>query len=713
MRVFLAIAILFCQATGVAAQITPLFSQKLFHELGAEASGEFPRRDVEEMVRRFSGFTPSKGGDDMAAFLAQRLTRAGFDDVVTESFPSDGKTFVGAFLGEPAWDVESATLTMVEPGVQRLADFGEHRIVLGRFSSSADIVADVIDVGDGTAPAHYESKEVRGKVVLVTGDAQAAHREAVWRRGAAGIIWIRPSSIDTPDLISNPGLGNRSGVRGEAPWRGPNGAPPGFLFGVSHRLGDELRSLLRSRQVRVRVQIKATTGPGNYHQVEGIIRGTDPQLKELWIKAHSNYRNGGGAHNLGAVGATIEVGRVLSELIRKGILPRPKRTIRFQYSGDLFPVVYQFVKDPDKLKRPFAFFSVDQIGYHQSLVGGVLRVYRSPHSRPHYLNDVVEEFTVAVGRANTSSGRGGENGYDPLFAPTGSREPFRYVVEDFWGPSDHEPMAEGSIGVPSVEYGHPTRFGGTQADTVDTLDPTQLRRSVQLIAATAYYLANASADDTPQLVTSVLGRAQGRMGRELVRARQLIDKSSSTELATKYREALNIIRQSRLREKAAVESIREISATAETERELTSALADVDGIATANETWLRQSANERARVLKSAAPIAAPTPEQQRLDRVVPTRTTLIRGPLNLWRPEYGAAWIAQQTGDSNVLAQVPLSKQGQYVPYEALNFVDGKRSLLEIRDAVSAEYGPLIDADLEQYFIWLERLGIVSLNRR
>ena len=94
----------------------------------------------------------------MAAFLAQRLTRAGFDDVETESFPSDGKTFVGAFLGEPAWDVESGTLTMVEPRVQRLADFAENRVVLGRFSSSADIVADVVYVGGGTAPADYENK---------------------------------------------------------------------------------------------------------------------------------------------------------------------------------------------------------------------------------------------------------------------------------------------------------------------------------------------------------------------------------------------------------------------------------------------------------------------------------------------------------------------------------------------------------------------------
>jgi hypothetical protein len=49
-------------------------------------------------------------------------------------------------------------------------------------------------------------------------------------------------------------------------------------------------------------------------------------------------------------------------------------------------------------------------------------------------------------------------------------------------------------------------------------------------------------------------------------------------------------------------------------------------------------------------------------------------------------------------------------VAYEALNFVDGKRTLLEIRDAVSAEYGPLAAADVEQYFRFLERLKVVSL---
>jgi hypothetical protein len=49
-------------------------------------------------------------------------------------------------------------------------------------------------------------------------------------------------------------------------------------------------------------------------------------------------------------------------------------------------------------------------------------------------------------------------------------------------------------------------------------------------------------------------------------------------------------------------------------------------------------------------------------------------------------------------------------VTYEALNFVDGTRSMLDIRDALSAEYGPIDPAELEQYFRFLATVGVVSL---
>jgi len=61
-------------------------------------------------------------------------------------------------------------------------------------------------------------------------------------------------------------------------------------------------------------------------------------------------------------------------------------------------------------------------------------------------------------------------------------------------------------------------------------------------------------------------------------------------------------------------------------------------------------------------------------------------------------------------LGQVSLARRGRFVAYEALNFVNGRRTLLEIRDAVSAEYGPVPADEVEQYFRFLERLEVVTL---
>lgn len=94
----------------------------------------------------------------------------------------------------------------------------------------------------------------------------------------------------------------------------------------------------------------------------------------------------------------------------------------------------------------------------------------------------------------------------------------------------------------------------------------------------------------------------------------------------------------------------------------------------------------------------------------MPKRNEAIRGPVNLFRPEYGSIWIAKKTGNPDVLGQVPLARRGRFVAYEALNFADGSRTLLEIRDAVSAEFGPVPADEIEQYFRFLERFEVVTL---
>lgn len=51
----------------------------------------------------------------------------------------------------------------------------------------------------------------------------------------------------------------------------------------------------------------------------------------------------------------------------------------------------------------------------------------------------------------------------------------------------------------------------------------------------------------------------------------------------------------------------------------------------------------------------------------------------------------------------------GEEHAYEVLNFADGKRNALEIRDAVSAEYGPVPLELVAEYLKALEKIGVVE----
>ncbi|MCA1563781.1 MAG: hypothetical protein LC804_27225, partial [Acidobacteria bacterium] len=178
--VCLVAAALACFPGSVRAQSSPLLPTAIFHAIRGEASGERPLADFNTIVTRYSGFAPSDGGDGIAGYLADRLRASGLDEVAIEGFPADGRRYVWAFLTEPAWEAEVGTLEMLEPRVDRLADFAIHRVVLGRFSSRADVTGELVDVGEGTRDADYQAKDVKGKIVLASGAAGEAHARAVW-----------------------------------------------------------------------------------------------------------------------------------------------------------------------------------------------------------------------------------------------------------------------------------------------------------------------------------------------------------------------------------------------------------------------------------------------------------------------------------------------------------------------------------------------------
>jgi hypothetical protein len=95
-------------------------------------------------------------------------------------------------------------------------------------------------------------------------------------------------------------------------------------------------------------------------------------------------------------------------------------------------------------------------------------------------------------------------------------------------------------------------------------------------------------------------------------------------------------------------------------------------------------------------------------DTRVPVRNRAVKGPL----PPNGE-WVMDKAGSrASSIAIAALPNSGD-VTYEIVNFIDGTRTVSEIRDAVSAEFEPIDVAAVAEYLDVLVKAGAVSYASR
>ena len=673
---------------------------------GERALGHFSE------LSRFSGFAPSAGAERVADYLAAEAQSIGLENVSIERYSSDGASYTWAFRNEPYWEGRRGSLWLISPESEELADFGVTRTVLARNSRTTECTAPLVDVGRGDDPADYEGRSVAGAIVLASGDASHAMRLAVWERKALGVVVFRTArAVDFPDQI---------GVIQLVPWEGPNLEAPTFAFSLSNRCGRRLQERLAAGEtLMVHATVEADTGTGSYAVVSGSIPGTDPTLPAIVFNAHDNARNTGGANNLTGVGCTLEVARLLNHLISTAALPRPRRTIRFMWGAEHYGVIQHFHAHPEDVVRILAIINVDMIGFNQQTSGAVAHLYRSPYSNPSFLDDIIQSFMERLGVDNSMSIRNfnilavkPSDGFShPIFAPTGSQEQYRYTIEPFWGPSDQEDTQ--ALGLPTAYLGDfPDIFLATQDDTLAATDATQMRRGVVLASAAAYFLASAGKTDTATLLLNATLKAISRFSGDEIKAYEYIKCAGADDFLGACGEAANVMAQALIRETKALCSLERLIQSADFTEQAKPFHADLLSAAASGQRRLKSFASERAEQLNlrsSASGVPKLPPDAD----AVPVRIDSLRGPVNLFRLEYGRWWLIDKTGDQHFERQLGLARRGFYTAYEALNFADGTRSLLEIRDAVSAEFSPVPLCEVTEYFRFLEGCGIVHFNQK
>lgn len=668
------------QAPSAAEKL--LLPASLVQALVEEVSGEIAFRYAAR-ISQFDRVQGSDGWHEAAEWIKGELERIGYTDAVIEGWPSNGSTLYYTYTTPIGWRARSAELWMVSPRRERLCWFEEMPLTLIKHSGPADIEAELVDVGTGIGEESYRNKDVRGKIVLATGSPGAVAREAVVRRGAVGMVGWYP-----PDVRAGyPNL-----VRYTAFWPSWEARDQhGFGFNVSKNQGAVLKQMLEQGQkVVLRASVDAEFYETRIEALSVSLRGSEEPEKELLIIGHLCHPTPSANDNASGAGGMLEMARALKRLVDRGAIPRPRRTIRFLWVPEFYGTVPYIMAHLEQTRNTLAVINCDMIGENLALTGGTFTITRAPDSVPTYLNDVAAHVAAIVERLNLTSINGSSN-------------PFVWRSAPYSGGSDHLVYNDGSLRVPALMFGHGDTFHHTSLDTLEKVDASELRRVSVTALGTMVYLASASDAEARDMAMLVARNGLGRLSADYHDAlASLLSAGSESDAAAAYAHVRNVLQHAAWREREAMSSALVYSREPGTRASVDLSAGALENLVAALEADAATRFSQVARSLGFQPLPPRPTQSEQAMAQIVPVRSPDFLCPLD-------GGYVDRKLGPG-ALAGVRL--RGNQ-PYEALNFVDGKRSVTDIARAVSAELGPVAVEDVHAYLAVLERAGLLTFHKR
>jgi aminopeptidase YwaD len=711
-----------CFGAGAGAQVggapggpPPLLPEAAVRALAAELSGTAARHTVQDLTlyHRMRG---SRGFSAAAEHIAERARSYGLA-VEVISLPADGAIFYGTQRSRPAWDAgfaelweqrqEGAAGSQAWVDGERIASWEARPIVLAEDSAGGDAAADLVDVGDGASEKDYQGKDVRGKLVLAGAQPGAVAALAAGRFGAAGIVSFAQNQVtawwrEDENLV-------RWGHLATFP------PPRTFAFMVSLKQARAWQQRLAAGgTVHLRAKVEAGQHPGSYDIVTAVIPGRDPDpavaAEEIVLSCHLDHQRPGANDNASGCATILEAARTLAKLIREGKLAPPRRTLRIVWPPEVEGTIALLNARPEIAARARAVIHMDMVGGDAGLTGAVFHVTRSPRSLPTFVGDVGEAFGRFVNAQSDAFAATGSAAY-PLVDPEGTKRALQAEVVDFTPGSDHEVWSEGSFRVPAIYLNDwPDRYIHTHADALANIDATKLLRAAFIGAASAYYLAQLDAAQVPALWEVVRRHALERTATALGRRAELRARGTGRGHNGDGGESAHgggghggagsqggddgesLLRFHLAYEQGVVDSI--------------TAFAPIPAAT-------RQAAAELLEELQKVAGAAPPAPAPPGSPKGdagsgIYRRNPSPKGPMT----GFGYSYFDDQAERRHIAAPALAARQGLWgsdYAYEALNLVDGRRTVSQIRDALTAIYGPVPLTEVAEYLDDLGRIGVLT----
>jgi aminopeptidase YwaD len=682
--VLVVLACVLARAQSVPTQpAETLLSRAILAALDEELSGMAAKDHVSRLTQ-LHRVPASTGFHDAVEYVMGRAKAIGLTDAHVETFPGDGTTWFGTLHGNRGWRVEAGTLDEIQPKPRRIISYDDVRLAVADNSESANVTVELVDVGSGAQRQDYDGKDVRGKLVLCDAVPAACHRQAVEEHGAVGLVSYNSNQVsawwrDDQDLIRWGHLDSR-------------GRRNTFAIMISVREARSLQQrLARGEHITLHAVVRARnddTMP--YETIVATIPGTDPSAGDIVFSCHLDHEKPGANDNASGCASILEIARALTTLIDAKRLPRPVRTIRFIWPSEMTGTIAYLTKYPDVASRIRAVVHLDMVGANPFITKSILHVTRSPWSIATVTDDVEEVFGRYVIEGAFRAAAEGDMTH-AIRSHGGTKDAFWADITPYESGSDHWIYQEGAFGIPAIYLrDHPDIYIHTTGDLADNIEPTKIKRSAFIAAACGYYLATMP-DKGESLLALSVANAHERLAED---GRRAVAMAADRP---RKRDAAIIVVQAVQREQRRLRSL--------TRFVRSDSPAHIDQLAAA----LTETAKAILLTFLTADEVSGLAQTNFRMpsaDRRVPVRNMSVKGPL---APD--GEWLVAKAGAPPSLA-IARTDNGGDVSYEIVNFIDGVRTVGEIRDAVSAEFAPIDLSVVAEYMDVLARAGAISFKR-
>jgi hypothetical protein len=693
-----AVAVLGVVATAQEKEDRTLLSQEQMNAIINEASGERALHHVLDLVPYQFVRPPAEyqGHFREAEAVAKLATEYGFTNVKIEDFPT-GQT----------WQPVVGELWVTAPRAEKIYDVHDIPESVASTNANADITGDLINVGQGAAQ-DFEGKDVKGKFVLSTAPSGLggvyARAVAAGAIGALGIsaIGAGDRAVDYPDQIVSTGV---------------NAQPNTAAWALSPKKARQLETMLnRGQKVTIRSINKSEQVPNKQETVHAEIAGDGSTTQEVAIGGHlfEGYIKQGANDDNSGCALTLEVGRAYIKLIKEGKLPRPKRTVNFQWVQEISGTRAWFQAHPEKAKVIIGDLNFDMEALRLTMSRSYWIMQRTPDTFPSYINDIGQSMMEYVSELTRERVRYRGNGYAPsvnITAPNGSNDAFYIKIDQHYGSSDHVTYMQ--FGIPAVMFiTWPDMWYHSSQDTPDKQDSTQYKRAAVVATGALAVIASGGDQMAARVTSENLARGSERMGvAQRKAASYLADAATPDALHAAWKDARVAIRHQGNVEKGVIGSSAVLYVDpAAAPKQLAPIAASIDKTAAALTESVRAAYALHAQRLNTP-PIYDPpqtADEKEAWNLIVECTGQATFSGCAAGAPGGGGG---RGAGGGRGGAAGPALPQ--HMNAELSILLGKKLSALEIRDFLSGEFEPVPLADVMAVLRARETAGTIKLVAR